>query len=82
MLIPQEENAIIEALTDTKSIWGVFIPQTGDKPAKWVIIEILDGKWVKKGDIVYFNRFSTSEIEIDTKKYYVVKLNEILAKQG
>jgi chaperonin GroES len=37
---------------------------------------------VKVGDVVYFTKYAPDELDVDGKKYLVVKQSSILAKQG
>jgi len=36
---------------------------------------------IKEGDIVYFTKYAPEEIEIDSEKYLLVRLDSIIAKQ-
>lgn len=91
-LTPLEDHIIVEAIeeeTTTKS--GIILP-TGnkEKPSQGKVIAVGNGKIldngqrapidVKIGDIVYFTKYAPDELEVDGKKYLVIKQSSILAK--
>jgi chaperonin GroES len=93
-LIPLEDHIIVEAVeqeTTTKS--GIILPSDNkEKPSMGKVIAVGAGKIldngsrapidVKVGDVVYFTKYAPDELDIDGKKYLVVKQSSILAKQG
>jgi len=93
-LIPLEDHIIVETIaeeTTTKS--GIILPTDDkEKPSKGKVIAVGAGKIldngtrgpidVQVGDVVYFTMYAPDEIDVDGKKYLVVKQSSILAKQG
>jgi len=91
-LMPLEDHVLVEPIEEeTKSKAGIILPDAKEKPSKWKVIAVGAGKIlengsrtpvdVKIGDIVYFTKYSPDELEVDGKKYLVIKENSILAKQ-
>lgn len=91
-LIPLEDGVLVEAIqeeTTTKS--GIILPDSDKKPNKWVVVSV--GKWkildngqrapidVKVWDVVYFTAYSPDEIELEWKKYLIIRQNNLLAKE-
>ena len=92
-LIPLEDHILLEAIEEentTKS--GIILPDSKEKPSKWKVIAVGDGKIldngnrapidVKVGDIVYFTKYAPDEFEVNETKYLIVKQSSILAKQA
>lgn len=92
-LIPLEDHIVVEAMekeNTTKS--GIILPDSKEKPNQWKVIAVWEGKilenWnrapidLQEWDIVYFTQYSPDEIEVDGKKYLILKQNAILAKQA
>ena len=72
--------------------WIITAPTSKEKPWKWEVIAIWEGKknpeWklveidnIKVGDIVYFTKYSPEEIEINNEKLLLIKADSILAKE-
>jgi len=91
-LIPLEDHILIEAIEEenkTKS-W-IILPDSKEKPSKWTVIAIWNWKILDNGtrapmdvkvwDIVYFTKYSPDELEVEGKKYLVIKQSSLLAKQ-
>ncbi len=91
-LLPLEDHIIVEAIekeTTTKS--GIILPDSKEKPNKWKVIAVWEGKILDNGnrapvdlkewDIVYFTQYSPDEIEVENNKYLILKQNAILAKE-
>ena len=90
-LVPLFDKVVLEKEKmeeTTKS--GIGLPGQDDKekPGQAVVIAVgpggvVDGKeismQVKVGQHVLFSRYAGSEVELDGKKYTVVKQNDILA---
>jgi chaperonin GroES len=81
----------VEQETTTKS--GIILPSDNkEKPSMGKVIAVGAGKIldngsrapidVKVGDVVYFTKYAPDELDVDGKKYLVVKQSSILAKQG
>lgn len=91
---PLNDYVLVEVVKeDTKTASGIITsPSSKEKPWKWVILEIGEGRkseeWnlvkienVKKWDTVYFTKYAPEEIEEDWKKYLLIKADSIIAKQ-
>ena len=79
--------------TQTKS--GILLPETNEKPSKWEVVAVGNGKILENGsrapidvaiwDIVYFGKYALDELEVEeewqTVKYLVMKQSYIMAKQ-
>ena len=72
-----------------KSAGGIFIPETAkEKPQKGEIIAVGSGKItddgkvqameVKVGDIVLFEKYSGSKINMDNEEYLIIREDDIL----
>lgn len=91
MLKPIEDHVLVEAIVEeTTSKSGFILPESKDKPNKGKVLAIWDGKILENGnrwamdvqvwDTVFFSTYSPDEIELDGKKYLIIKQNSILAK--
>ena len=90
-LVPLFDKVVLEKEKmeeTTKS--GIVLPGQGDKekPGQAVVVAVgpggvVDGKditmQVKKGQHVLFSRYAGTEVELEGKKYTVVKQSDILA---
>lgn len=80
-------RVVIEPLpAETVTPGGIIIPDTAqEKPQKGVVIAVSDedekGKKpvVKKGDLVFYGKYSGSEFPFEGKDYLIMKENEVLA---
>lgn len=71
-----------------KSAGGIFIPDTAkEKPQKGEVIAVGPGKTddgktqavdVKVGDVVLFEKYSGSKINIDEQEYLIIREDDIL----
>ena len=91
-LIPLEDGVLVEAIqeeTTTKS--GIILPDSNKKPNKGIVVSVGKGKILDNGerapidvktwDVVYFTSYSPDEIELEWKKYLIIKQNSLLAKE-
>lgn len=91
---PLNDYVLVEIMKEeNKTASGIITsPSSKDKPWKWKILEIWEGRkseeWnlvkienIKKWDIVYFTKYAPEEIEEDWKKYLLIKSDSIIAKQ-
>jgi chaperonin GroES len=90
-LIPLEDHILVEPVQEdavTKS--GIILPESNkEKPSKWTIIAVGPGKILDNGtrssmdvtvwQVVYFTKYSPDELEVDGKKYLVVRHSSLLA---
>jgi len=90
-LIPLEDHILVEAVQEdamTKS--GIILPDSNkEKPSKWTVVAVGPGKilenWtrssmdVQPGQVVYFTKYAPDELDVDGKKYLVIKHSSLLA---
>lgn len=83
---PLHDRVIVEPMEIEKvSKGGIIIPDAAkEKPVKGRVISAGIGKkdepiTVKKGDTVLYGKYAGSEIEIDDKKYLIMRESDILA---
>ncbi len=93
-LIPIEDHIVVEALEAEKvTASGIILPtDSKEKPSMGTVIAVGMGKMldngsrspmdVAVGDTVYFTKYSPDELEVDGKKYLIVKHSGILAKKS
>lgn len=92
MLKPIEDHVLIEAIEEEKKTKsGIILPDSKEKPNKWKVVAVGDWKVLENGqrwsmdiktwDVVYFSSYSPDELEVDGKKYLIIKQSSILAKQ-
>lgn len=90
---PMGEYLLVEAvLEDNLTASGIVLPDTGkEKPWSGKVLEIGPGKTldngtvqvigdIQKGDLVFFAKYSPEELELDGKRYFLVKYSSIFAK--
>jgi len=81
-IIPLADRVAIEPTSaEEKTKSGIILPETAkkEKPEQGKIIAVGKDSTLKKNDIVLFNKYGPSEIEIDNKKYLIAKEEDILA---
>jgi len=88
---PLDDRVVVEALEkEEKTVGGIFLPDSAqEKPQKGKIVAVGPGKLldsgerakplVKKGDIVYFGKFSGTEVKVGTKEYTIMSESDLLA---
>ena len=62
---------------------GIYIPETAkEKNQQGEVVAVGDDEKikVKPGDVVIYDKYAGTEIEIDNEKYLIVQYKEILAK--
>jgi len=84
-LQPLNENVLLELSSQQqeKTAGGIIIPDTAkEKPqqAKVVAIGAIENAEIKVGDIVFYKKFSGSELQLDDKDYLVIPYADLLAK--
>ncbi|HPD64227.1 MAG TPA: co-chaperone GroES [Bacteroidia bacterium] len=85
-LQPLGQNVLLdlsENLVPEKTAGGIIIPDTAkEKPlfSRVVAIGNVEDCEVNTGDLVFYKRFSGTEIEFEGKKYLSVPYSELLAK--
>jgi len=85
-VIPLHDRVIIEPIkVEDITKGGILIPDNAkEKPVKGKVISCGKGKkdepmTIKIGDIVLYGKHAGSEIEIEDKKYLIMKESDILA---
>lgn len=81
---PLGENVLIEPEKQEKKTGsGIYLPETAskEKPQQGKVIAVGESKKieVKKGQKVIYNRYSGTEVEIESKEYLIVKAEDIVA---
>ena len=63
-----------------KTAGGIYIPESAkEKPQKGVIESVgSEVKEIKVGDIILFDKYSGSKINIDNNEYLIIKEEDIL----
>jgi chaperonin GroES len=90
-LIPLEDHILVEAIEEeSKTRSGIILAWKQEKPSKGKVVAVGNGKIldngtrapidVKVGDIVYFTKYSPDELEVDGKKYLVIKQVQYISK--
>jgi chaperonin GroES len=75
---------------EDKTPGGILLPeQAKEKPTRGTVLAVGPGKMlksgnrgtlsVKTGDAVFYRKYSGTEVEIDLKKYTIVRENDVLA---
>ncbi len=91
-LLPLEDHILLEAIEEeNKTKSGIILPDQNEKPIKGKVIAVWNGKILDNGtrapidvkvwDIVYFTKYSPDELDIEWKKYLIIKQAWLLAKQ-
>ena len=86
-LRPIRDRLVIEIVEEkeNKTKGGIIIPDTSskEKPQTGKVIAVGNDddlkKEIKKGDKVIFAKYSGTEINLDEKKYLILKFEDVLA---
>ena len=85
MIRPLGTRVVIEPQeAETKTAGGLYIPDNAkEKPQQGVIVAVGPGEkdepmQVKVGDTVLYGKYAGTEVTLDTKKYLIVKQDDIL----
>ncbi len=89
-LVPLDDKVVLQKIQaeETTKSGIVLTGQEKEKPAQGEVIAvgpggIVDGKevkmQVKEGDKVVYSKYAGTEVEIEGKKYLIVKQSDILA---
>lgn len=92
--VPLTDHVLVEKteeLNTTAS--GIILQSSGDKPQIWIVAALPKDKsysnaWVTivmdldVGDKVFFTKYSPEELDIDGKKYLVLKYQSLLGKMS
>ena len=93
-LKPLNDYVLVKPFKDepTTASGIITAPTSKEKPWKWEVIAIWEGKknekWelitidnIKVGDVVYFTKYSPEEVEINNEKLLLIRADSILAKE-
>ena len=76
---------VVPAPAEEKTIGGIIIPDTAkEKPLKGEVVAVGNGTKdeemiVKVGDTVLYGKYAGTELELDGKKYLIMRQSDILA---
>jgi len=88
---PLDDRVLVkQSEAEERTTGGIVLPDSAqEKPQRGKVISCGPGKLldsgkrvavsVKKGDEVFYGKYSGSEVEIDKEKYVILRENEILA---
>jgi chaperonin GroES len=86
MLKPLADRVVLEPKeAETKTASGLYIPDTAkEKPQQGKVVAAGPGKKdepmeVKVGDEVLYGKYAGTEVEVDGKKYLIVRQSDIMA---
>lgn len=84
-LQPLNENVLLDLDSEQEETTsgGIIIPDSAkEKPqhAKVVAIGNIENAEIKVGDIVFYKKFSGSELEYEGKNYMIIPYADLLAK--
>ena len=91
---PLNDYVLVKPIKDEpKTASGIITaPTSKEKPWKGEVLAVWDGKVSSEGkkipvenvkvwDIVYFTKYSPEELEVDWEKLFLVRVDNILAKE-
>ena len=76
---------VLPAPAEEKTIGGIIIPDTAkEKPLKGEVIAVGNGTKdeemiLKVGDTVLYGKYSGTELELEGKKYLIMRQSDVLA---
>ena len=86
---PLADRVLIEpAPAETKTIGGIIIPDTDkEKPLKGTVVAVCNGskdvEMVRKvNDEVLYGKYAGTELELDGKKYLIMRQSDVVAILG
>lgn len=93
MLKPLNDYVVLEPLKEEKKKGGIILPDTVEKERSEIgkVIAVGSGKSengkkvsldIKKGDIVFYRKYSEHKIKDKDKEFVIVKSEDILAIKG
>ena len=84
---PLQDRVLIEpTVAEEMTASGIIIPDSAkEKPLKGTVLAVGDGTKdeemkLKAGDCVLFGKYAGSEIELEGKKYLIMRQSDVLAK--
>ena len=90
-IIPLDDRVLVkQSEAETKTTGGIVLPDSAqEKPQRGKVVACGKGKLldngkraemsVKKGDEVVYGKYSGSEVDVDTTKYFILRESDILA---
>ncbi|MBQ7987261.1 MAG: co-chaperone GroES [Bacteroidaceae bacterium] len=86
---PLADRVLIEpAPAETKTVGGIIIPDPAkEKPLKGTVIAVGKGTKdeemvLKEGDQVLYGKYAGTELELDGKKYLIMRQSDVVAILG
>ena len=83
---PLADRVLIEpAPAETKTVGGIIIPDTAkEKPLKGTVVAVGNGTndedmLLKEGDVVLYGKYAGTELEIEGKKYLIMRQSDVVA---
>ena len=83
---PLADRVLIEpAPAETKTVGGIIIPDTAkEKPLKGTVVAVGNGikdedMVLKEGDVVLYGKYAGTELEIEGKKYLIMRQSDVVA---
>lgn len=88
---PLDDRVLVkQSEAEEKTAGGIVLPDTAkEKPQRGKVIAVGEGKMLedgkrgkmtlKKGDDVYYGKYSGTEIKIDGEQYVILKETDVLA---
>lgn len=83
---PLADRVLIEpAPAETKTVGGIIIPDTAkEKPLQGTIVAVGKGTKdeemvLKEGDTVLYGKYAGTELEIEGKKYLIMRQSDVVA---
>lgn len=79
---PLGTQILVEWEVEEKTKSGIIIPDVvkEGRPEKGKVVEVgKDVKDIKKDDMILFSRYTPNELELEDKRYLVVKEEDVLA---
>jgi len=88
---PLSDKVLVERVeAEAKTAGGIVLPDTAkEKPQRGKIVSVGEGKLledgtrrqvqVKKGDLVLFTSYASTEIKVDGKEYLIMDESDIMA---
>jgi chaperonin GroES len=76
------------APAETKTVGGIIIPDTAkEKPLQGTIVAVGQGTKdeemiLKEGDVVLYGKYAGTELELEGKKYLVMRQSDVVAILG
>ena len=91
-LKPLADRVVVEVLeAEERTAGGILLPDTAkEKPQQGKVVAAGPGEIkkdgsrsdmpLKKGDLVYFGKYSGTDVTVSGDDYKILKLNEVLAR--